>query len=514
MGDSQPTLQVIVLGSGGGPNESNTSAFLVRSVDQEWRKGSLVAVDAGVHLSAISRIIKEALPCPPPSLPHTLSTGPFAGLTLPHSNADANAQYIAGSLVDAYLITHPHLDHIAGFVINTAGPPGARPKKLAGLPGTIQAFKSHIFNNVIWPNLSDENNGAGLVTYLRLVEGGSPALGEGEGKGYSEICEGLLVKVWGVSHGHCIEKHSHRGSASSASGYHDAPPLPTPRRDISHNHVHASNSTPRRHSRLGQAMFGGSVGASATSPHAEQDRLCVYDSSAYFIQDHTQRREVLIFGDVEPDSISLSPRNELIWQEAAPKIAAGTLAAVFIECSFDDGQSNDRLFGHLKPFYVIEELQALAREVELARKTRSGGLDNKKRKRQSDAAAEHRRTAIKQLGGNGNGGGSEDHSISPMTFMAFDGGPDDHTAMGEDTPHLATPTSELCIPDDEQLGPSVLRPKRQLEGLKVVIIHIKDKLNDEPDVGETILRQLLAYEEEAQLGCDFVISKPGQSIYL
>jgi cAMP phosphodiesterase len=116
MGDSQPTLQVIVLGSGGGPNESNTSAFLVRSVDQEWRKGSLVAVDAGVHLSAISRIIKEALPCPPPSLPHTLSTGPFAGLTLPHSNADANAQYIAGSLVDAYLITHPHLDHIAAVL--------------------------------------------------------------------------------------------------------------------------------------------------------------------------------------------------------------------------------------------------------------------------------------------------------------------------------------------------------------------------------------------------------------
>jgi hypothetical protein len=36
-------------------------------------------------------------------------------------------------------------------------------------------------SQIIWPNLSDENNGAGLVTYMRLVDGGSPAIG-GDGK--------------------------------------------------------------------------------------------------------------------------------------------------------------------------------------------------------------------------------------------------------------------------------------------------------------------------------------------
>lgn len=443
------------------------------------------------------------MPSPPPSLPHTLTTGPFAGLSLPYENAEANAQYISSSLVDAYLITHPHLDHISGFVINTAGPPGARPKKLAGLPGTIHAFKTHVFNNVIWPNLSDENNGAGLVTYLRLVEGGSPALGDGEGKGYSEICEGLLVKIWGVSHGHCIEKHSHRGSASSASGSFSSHDIlsQTPRREP-YNHT-AAHTTPRRQSLLSQATFGTGSG----SPHNEQDKVCVYDSSAYFIQDQDHRREVLIFGDVEPDSLSLSPRNSLIWQEAAPKIVAGNLAAIFIECSYDDSQGNDRLFGHLKPVFVMEELQALAAEVETVRKNRIA--ESKKRKRLSDPGT--RRRSGPKLTAAAVTPASEE-AVSPRAVEDL-GMVSIPKSTGIDTPHLATPTTELSLHDVDPL--STLTPlwKKQLQGLKVVIIHVKDKLTDEPDVRETILRELQEYEEDAQLGCEFVVARSGQSFY-
>ncbi|CAH0048993.1 unnamed protein product [Clonostachys solani] len=508
MRDSRdPALQVIVLGSGGGPQESNTTALLVRSVAQEWRKGSIVAVDAGVHLSAITRLVKESLPSPVPSLPHTLTSGPFAGLSLPFHNADTNAQHISSSLVDAYLITHPHLDHISAFVINTAGPPGARPKKLAGLPNTIHAFKTHIFNNVIWPNLSDENNGAGLVTYLRLVEGGSPALGDGEGKGYSEICDGLLVKIWGVSHGHCIEKHSHRGSASSASGgfiNHDLLSQ-TPRRDP-YSHA-ASQTTPRRQSLLSQATFG----AGAASPSAEQEKVCVYDSSAYFIQDQDHRREVLIFGDVEPDSLSLSPRNLQIWQDAAPKIVAGNLAAIFIECSYDDSRSNDRLFGHLKPEFIIEELLVLAVEVDSARKYQHVA-ESKKRKRMSDPGIRHRGgpkqylTAVTPA--------SED-PLSPRAVEDPAGFPGSLNT-GLDTPHIATPTTELSLHEIDLVvapSPSMPDPRKQLEGLKVIIMHIKDRLTDGPDVGEMILNELQEYEREVQLGCEFIIAHSGQSFY-
>ncbi|KAF4981355.1 hypothetical protein FZEAL_2840 [Fusarium zealandicum] len=493
----EPALQVIVLGSGGGPQESNTTAFLVRSVAQNWHRGSVIAVDAGVHLSSITRIIEGSIPSPTPSPPFTLTSGPFAGLELPYSSASANAAHITRSLVDTYLITHPHLDHISGFVVNTAGLPGSRPKKLASLPSTIQAFKTHIFNNVIWPNLSDENNGAGLVTYMRLVEGGSPAVGDGEGRGYIEVADGLLVKIWSVSHGHCMERHSHRGSASSASprfGSHDGSSMQTPRRD-GYNH---GVSAPRTASLLSQATLG------PGSPQDNQERICVYDSSAYFIQDHATHREVLIFGDVEPDSISLSPRNLQIWQEAAPKIAGGSLRAIFIECSYDDSQCNDRLFGHLKPVFVIEELRILAGEVDVAGKTRS--LDTKKRKRMGSTADEApRRNPSLNL--------APDDPVSPKTVKASSS---DLMYPGPETPptpHLTTPTAELSLKEAESFT-SVPVVRRPLEGLKVVIIHVKDRLTDGPDVGDVILEQLQEYEREARLGCEFVISKPGQSFYL
>ncbi|KAG9257119.1 cAMP phosphodiesterases class-II-domain-containing protein [Emericellopsis atlantica] len=493
-------LQVIVLGSSGGPIESNTTSFLVRSVSQDWRKGSVIGVDAGVHLSVIIRILRETLPSPLPSQPYTVTKGPFAGLSLPHKTPEANAAYITSSLVEAYLITHPHLDHIAGFVVNTAGPPGVRPKKLAGLPSTINAFKNHIFNNVIWPNLSDESNGAGLVTYLRLVEGGSPALGDGEGRGYSEICDGLLVKIWGVSHGHCIEKHSHRGSVSSASG-HETTTFATPRRE-----TRGSHSTQRRQSLLSHSSLSGG------SPGVESEQYCVYDSSAYFIQDEARRREVLIFGDVEPDSISLSPRNLHIWQEAAPRIVSGSLAAVFIECSFDDSRSNDRLFGHLKPVFVMEELRVLAAEVAAARRTQHIQQEpNKKRKRIG-----HEGPVSRLVPRNASGG--ESTSPKSLRELAGDNGQQavrsssrKRRLVNGEQPELVHP---LAAQENMMCPPYPVHESiRQLAGLKVVIIHVKEKMTDEPDVGETILEELLAHEKETQLGCEFHIATSGQSFY-
>ncbi|KAH6636055.1 cAMP phosphodiesterases class-II-domain-containing protein [Chaetomium tenue] len=412
-----PALQVIVLGAGGGPLENNVTAFLVRSVATGWARGSLVAVDAGVHLSAIKTILEETQPASlgqpdGPPLPHTLTTGPFAGLEVHNTTAEANAAQIHKSLIETYLITHPHLDHIAGFVVNTAGLPGTRPKRVAGLPSTITALKTHIFNNVIWPNLSDENNGAGLVTYMRLVEGGSPALGEGEGKGYLEVCGGLAVKVWSVSHGHCIERHSHRGSSSTRHGSFDASStglgpvqsMPSPARNLPPHTSLPTNigAILQQHERL-QASSGGRRGSSFSGAPPVDESVCVYDSSVYFIRDISTGREILIFGDVEPDSISLSPRNRQVWQEAAPKIAAGKLSAIFIECSYDDSRSVERLFGHLTPRFIYEEMTALAEEVVAARQANkrasstSGG--EKKRKRVvSDAASQAKRKSTSQPG--------------------------------------------------------------------------------------------------------------------
>ncbi|KAI1154494.1 cAMP phosphodiesterase class-II [Nemania diffusa] len=499
-GARAPAIQVIVLGAGGGPLENNVTALLIRSLNTGWSKGSVIALDAGVHLSSITKILEETQPAglgTTIALPHTLKTGPFAGLEITSASAATNAGYVTRHLIDTFLITHPHLDHISGFVINTAGLPGSRPKRLAGLPSTIAAFKQHIFNNVIWPNLSDENNGAGLVTYMRLVEGGSPALGEGDGKGYLEMSDGLGVKLFSVSHGHCIERHPHRGSsASSRFGSFDATSL---------------GASPR--------AAPGSTAASGPPPlfrtsgaGQEKESFCVYDSSAYFIRDNATGREVLMFGDVEPDAISLSPRNLGIWQEAAPRIANGSLAAIFIECSYDDSQTDDRLFGHLTPRYVIREMQALASAVEIARQAPARLEWTKKRKRDTGEPSRKSHGA--------NAADKDDHPVSPKSTRPAKKGPSslpgaEHGCV--DTPHIVTPTAELSLRDYEaRMVPIIQAPQfvNALRGLKVVIIHVKDKLVDGEAPRDAILAQLLEAEKEAQLGCEFIISTTGQSFLL
>lgn len=622
----------------------------MRSLSSGWAKGSVVAVDAGVHLSAITKILEQTQPeglgqCDGPSLPHTLTTGPFAGLQVPNARADANAAYIHRTLIETYLITHPHLDHIAGFVINTAGLPGARPKRVAGLPSTISALKTHVFNNVIWPNLSDENNGAGLVTYMRLVEGGSPALGEGDGKGYLEVCDGLAVKVWSVSHGHCIEKHSHRGSTSTRHGSFDgsstgpgyyAPNMFPPSRLSSHHTSMPPNLSAFLHQQQQERMQCGQLGrrgSSISGGPPMDESVCVYDSSAYFIRDVTTGREILMFGDVEPDSISLSPRNRQVWQEAAPKFAAGRLAAIFIECSYDDSQCVDRLFGHLTPRYICEEMTALAEEVVAAR--RAMEADRKKSSSSATSGGDKKRKRVGEEGGSAKRMTTpqprehkSDVPVSPKTLypvrrvdsipnslslsdyhashmqhlpktlplpthvpprnnptadtgsghcsrrqpdqdhqhLAHDHDQEQdqdvdmtsHPSPSEEDPGPATPQSTVAtavaaaaaattglphIPPAAPLPPSVTAtagtgtgtctgtatgtatgaartgsasfPLRNvLRGLRVVVIHVKERMSDGPAAGDVILRELVGHEKVAGLGVEYVVSRAGQHLFL
>lgn len=522
----------------------------------------MLAVDAGVHLSSIARIIEPHLPEGRiPGQQCTLTSGPFAGLELPHISAKANAGHITRTIVDTYLITHPHLDHISGMVVNTAALPGTRVKRIAALPSTISAFKNHIFNNVIWPNLSDENDGAGLVTYMRLVEGGSPALGNADSKGYVEICEGLSVKTWSVSHGHCMENHWHRGSSVGLNASFDASPM-------------RRSSNPMSLGGFGQA----SPRAPYSSHPSTQENVCVYDSSAYFIRDIKTGREVLIFGDVEPDAISLSPRNHQVWSEAAPKILSGILKTIFIECSYDDSRSDDTLFGHLAPRFLIGELIALARQVitfrsgkrsMASRASSPSASDIRKRKRMSQSS-HNPATGNSPLGmeidvqspGSKQSPDTsfarevirkshqrDESSVSPHTkalhhppslrpiqVEAFElddrvhlrAASRDQRRSGASLSSELEPTSapsvplavDLLDPVTEQSGdgarspPGRSSPVGMLAGLKVVIIHVKDKLNDEEPAGETILREMMEYEAEEQLGCHFEIAHPGMSVFM
>lgn len=610
-GPRKPALQVVCLGASGGPSEENVTAFLVRSIATDWAKGSVLAVDAGSHLAPITRIVErdfaltkekaaaddrreaargaqtpglsqdlartslsptqdaevdtessDAEDTPKPE-PMFMTHGPFAGMKLPHATPRANALHLLQLYISTYLITHPHLDHISGFAINTAAfHATSKPKTLAALPSTVDAVKRHIFNDVIWPNLSDEDGGVGFVTFQRLKEGGDPMVGEGEGRGYIEVCDGLGAKAFKVSHGVCTKSppaHQHRGSIPNIAdtnhgGSADLTAQNLPR-SLSFNQQ-SQFSTPGTPGLNPRSSFHNNQ-----SPNMHpQESSCVVDSTAYFVRDSETGREVLIFGDVEPDALSLTPRNYIIWAESAKKIANGSLTGIFVECSYKDSQSDEYLFGHLAPRHLITELGALAglvreariqmdHEDRLIKKRKRSGISSGEVARHAVGESEKKRSrslAGRTISQNYRRRSEPDHSAPGTSPMQISSGPpspaDQSHYMASDSaadaPMSPMSTSHPQSPNQARphFGPNGF-PKANtfdvarsythdagnwdlpLKGLKVVIIHVKDTFKDGPYVGDTILEELNAHEQALQedgkgLGCEFIISKSGESYWL
>ena len=342
----------------------------------------MIAVDAGAHLASMIRILQRDMPLrsekiPPPGFSKTLERGPFAGLRFPHISAKANALHIFREILHGFLITHPHLDHLSGMAINTpALEYGREAKAIVALPSTIEAIKSHIFNDWLWPNLSDEAHGVGFVTYRRLIEGGNPRLGLGESRGYVNVCDGLATKCWSISHGKCHRRaHSVSHQHGDSFGYMSDYNFPSRRLSrISDDHGYFSAIAQQQQHNL--AAYGhpppqvpmsagpvtpGIPGTGVAPGHLDTNHLFEpVTSSAFFIRNDHTGNELLIFGDVEPDSVSLSPRNHVVWEDAAAKVADDRLKAIFIECSYDDSTRNEDLYGHLCPRHLVAELVFLA----------------------------------------------------------------------------------------------------------------------------------------------------------
>ena len=361
-------------GSAGGPREDTLTGILVRAPQSEWRKGSVIAVDAGAHLASIIRILEQDMPMnsdtvPPPTYSKLLKNGPFAGIKFPHISAKANALFILRELLHSFLITHPHLDHLSAMAINTpALEYGREAKTIIALPSTIEAIKTHIFNDAIWPNLSDEGHGVGFVTYRRLIEGGNPRLGHGESRGYVNVCDGLASKCWSLSHGKC-HRRSHSISHQRTDSFnfpHGDGYNPTNRR-LSRVSDHDGYVTGFAHQQMqNQGAYPAQAGYPGTPGQTPVDRDHMFEpvsSSAFFIRNDVTGKEILILGDMEPDTVSMFPRNGVVWDDAASKFAKGILRAIFIECSYDDSVRNEDLYGHLCPRHLIAELKALAGRV-------------------------------------------------------------------------------------------------------------------------------------------------------
>jgi 3',5'-cyclic-nucleotide phosphodiesterase len=127
-------FKVIPLGVKGGLDESNLSAYLVAA------KGSdqFICLDAGtiykgLELAAAKKLFKAS-----------------------------NPSTIQQNYINSYFISHAHLDHAAGLIMNS---PNDKAKNLYGLPSVLDVFKKNYFTWSAWANFGNEGEAPILKKY-------------------------------------------------------------------------------------------------------------------------------------------------------------------------------------------------------------------------------------------------------------------------------------------------------------------------------------------------------------
>lgn len=155
---------VVVLGARGGLVGDDLSAYLVAARGT----GEFVCLDAGTLYTGLARARER---------------GAFADLGAPAVGV------LLRDHVRAYLISHPHLDHLAGLVLAS---PDDSPKPIAGLASTLAPIRDHLFNHAIWANFTDAGPEPRLGKYhlLELTPGAAAPLPGTR----------LSVEAWPLSH--------------------------------------------------------------------------------------------------------------------------------------------------------------------------------------------------------------------------------------------------------------------------------------------------------------------------
>lgn len=151
---AKASFKVIVLGSEGGPFENNLSGYLFAPIESDM----FVSLDAGSLLHGIYKAyLRNSFQ----------NFNPDPGTYL------SNVGTIFQQHVKAYLISHAHLDHVAGLVINSTAD---TPKTIYALDTPIDYIRDYLFNWRIWPNFGSE----GIVPILNKYQYHRLSIGEKE----------------------------------------------------------------------------------------------------------------------------------------------------------------------------------------------------------------------------------------------------------------------------------------------------------------------------------------------
>jgi len=132
--NSNTGFKVIPLGVKGGLDESNLSAYLVAAIGSD----QFICLDAGtiykgLELAAAKKLFKST-----------------------------NPSTIQQEQINGYFISHAHLDHTAGLIMNS---PNDNAKNLYGLASVIDVFKKNYFTWSAWANFGNEGEAPILKKY-------------------------------------------------------------------------------------------------------------------------------------------------------------------------------------------------------------------------------------------------------------------------------------------------------------------------------------------------------------
>nr|WP_315220196.1 3',5'-cyclic-nucleotide phosphodiesterase [uncultured Flavobacterium sp.] len=135
-------FQVVPLGVKGGIDEKNLSAYLLAPASSN----DFICLDAGTVHAGIEKAVENKV--------------------LKIATSDVLRKYIKG-----YLISHAHLDHVSGLIINS---PADSSKTVYATNKCMEMMENHYFNDQTWANFGDAGVGFPLKKYhfqtLNLAE--------------------------------------------------------------------------------------------------------------------------------------------------------------------------------------------------------------------------------------------------------------------------------------------------------------------------------------------------------
>lgn len=136
-------FEVVALGARGGIQDGNLSAYLIRPAGDE----RAVTCDAGALVNGL-KVADEK--------------GVFDGIKVPGESPNGRIGHVLTEGIKGYLISHAHMDHIAGLI---AASPDDSKKPIYALPSVNERIERNYFNWEAWPNFGDKGKAPQLKKY-------------------------------------------------------------------------------------------------------------------------------------------------------------------------------------------------------------------------------------------------------------------------------------------------------------------------------------------------------------